>query len=121
MNPNHSSVARVRLVRAALRHQHRFRPGFPGWLRENGAIFVAFEAIALSLWALGTRRYGARQIVESLRYHSQLRETVGTFKLNDHKTPDLVRLFLIRHPECHGLFQIRKRPLPPARRGGSSP
>lgn len=83
------------------------RNGFAAWLSENGHVWRRFEQEADEVWNRGRRHYSARTIVEVLRHESALREKDPVFKLNDHKTPDMARLYRLLHPQRADLFETR--------------
>lgn len=91
-------------------HQHidRFTSEFLAYLPDNLHIYAAFEREALKVVARGFKRYSARTIIEVLRHNSALAENGGPWKLNDHFTPFLARVFVILHPEQSELFEFRK-------------
>ncbi len=84
-----------------------FRDSFAGWLSENGHVWRRFEQEADKVWNKGRRHYSARTIVEVLRHESALRENDPLFKLNDHNTPDMARLYRLLHPQRADLFETR--------------
>lgn len=87
-----------------------FRRDFYDWLKENYPVFQYFEQSALKVREAGFKHYSARTIVEVMRHRTNIREIGdGTWKLNDHRTPDMARLFNSLHPECAGLFEFRVR------------
>ena len=90
-----------------------FRPDFTDWLTANYAIWLAFEREADRIWNSGRRHYSARTIVEWMRHETALRESPNEygFKINDHATPDLARLYLAMHPDRDGFFERRLAPL----------
>lgn len=78
------------------------------WLGNNISIWDAFEAEALKVVNLGQRHYSARTIIHFLRHHSVLAETSESqWKINDHHSPYLARLFAMVHPEHADLFEYR--------------
>lgn len=85
-----------------------FRPGFYDWLKENWAIWLRFCEEADKVRRTGRQHYAARTIAEYIRHETALRE-LGEFKLNDHATPDLARLYLATHPEAKDFFETRRR------------
>jgi hypothetical protein len=87
----------------------QYRPGFREWLDANRHVWARFEEEALKVWHKGRRHYSARTIIEFLRHETACAELDGPFKLNDHATPDLARLFIARHPQCAELFETRRR------------
>lgn len=89
---------------------HHFQPGFSAWLADNLHVWQLFEARAMQLAAAGRSRMGARMIAESMRWDTAVKELPeGKYKLNDHWTPDLARLFIRMHPQYSSLFQLRER------------
>jgi len=84
-----------------------FRSDFAEWLVENGHVWRRFEAEADKVWARGRKHYSARTIIEVLRHESALTDTDKTWKLNDCRTPDMARLYLLLHPSHAGFFETR--------------
>ena len=86
-----------------------FRPGFTTWLADNLHVYRAFEGTALQLLEAGHEHLSARTIVHGLRHFTPCRETSALgFKINDHLSPDLARVFLIHHPEHAPRFESRR-------------
>lgn len=94
-----------------VRHnQEQFAPDFYDWLTKNYALFSYFEDEALAAYAAGFGHYSARTIWEVMRHRTNIREIGdGTWKLNDHRSPDLARLYLLMHPGHKGFFELRGR------------
>ena len=92
----------------ALKFGGVYPAGFFRWLAENQSIYQEFERQALRMAELGRKRYSARTIVETIRWTSDLSDTDTTFKINDHFTPGMARLWMEeygwRYP---GFFEIR--------------
>ena len=94
-----------------LLHAHRAR--FPDdvitWLPANLHVYAAFRREALDVHAQGFEHYSARTIIEWLRHHTAVRErSADEWKLNDHYTPYLARLFDMAEPHAAGLFEYRR-------------
>lgn len=87
----------------------RYRPEFHAWLTENYWIWDRFRHEADKIRATGRKHYGARTIAEYIRHETALREA-GEFKLNDHATPDLARLYMEIDSTAAGFFELRARP-----------
>lgn len=85
-----------------------FPAGFSKWLSENKRIYAAFKVKALEMALSGRKRYSARTIVEVIRWNTDLSDSGITFKINDHYTPGMAKLFMRefgdRYPE---FFQLR--------------
>ena len=97
------------LAQVAL-NEDQFMPDFYDWLKENYRIFSHFEDEGLASYAAGFEHYSARTIVEVMRHKTNLREIGdGQWKLNDHRTPDMARLYLLLHPGHKGFFELRGR------------
>ena len=56
----------------------------------------------------GRKRYSARTIVECIRWDTDIKDTEKTFKINDHYTPGMARLFMSEYGEKYPrFFQLR--------------
>jgi hypothetical protein len=86
-----------------------FRPGFLGWLADNLHVYRAFESTAFDLVARGHDRLSARTIVHGLRHFTPCRETSELgWKINDHLSPDLARVYVILHPHSAPSWEFRR-------------
>jgi hypothetical protein len=86
-----------------------FRDGFLGWLADNGHVYDAFEREALSWIAAGRTHFSARTIVQEMRDVFGVAECSDSgFRINDHHSPDLARVFAILHPQHAGLWEYRR-------------
>jgi hypothetical protein len=101
----------VSIVDFASARAYNFRPDFVDWLRGNTPIWERFDREASAVYARGRRHYSARTIGEYLRHETALKESPEhEWKLNDHRWPDLARLWLLVHPERGGFFELRESP-----------
>jgi hypothetical protein len=73
--------------------------GFWKWLQTNGHIYDAFKIEAIRMAMTGRKRYSARTIIEILRWRTDLKDSDVTFKINDHYTPGMARLFMSEYGE----------------------
>ena len=80
---------------------------FDLWFEENYHIWWAFQEQALLVIERGYKHYSARTIIEFLRHHTAIAENGDLWKINDHATPHLARLFMETHPEHKGFFETR--------------
>lgn len=97
----------INQIGVAQRHSDQFRPDFIGWLMDNSHLYAEFEKLALSV--AGKRpHYGARAIVEVMRFNSAIRERDGIFKINGNYVPCMARLFALCHPQHADLFEFRE-------------
>lgn len=86
-----------------------FRDGFHEWMDANYHVWVAFEFQADRVWDSGRKHYAGRTIIEYLRHSTMIREMQSEFKINDHFTPSLCRLYMMLRPERDGFFEMRER------------
>ncbi len=90
-------------------YQGLFTPAFRAWLPDNLHVYDAFEAEAMKLVRRGVKHYSARTIVHVLRHHSAVQEVAGDgWKINDHHSPYLARLFDLLNPQHVGLWEYRE-------------
>ena len=91
-------------------NQEKFRPDFAVWLAENWHVFEYFQRSANTVWSHGWKHYSARTIWEVMRHRSAVREISNEpWKLNDHRVPDVARLYLLLNADKAGLFELRER------------
>ncbi len=89
-----------------------FDDGYPDnffrWLPNNSHIYREFKKRALQM-ARRRLRYSARTIVEVIRWETDLEDTETGFKINDHYTPGMAKLWMATQGEKHPkFFEIRK-------------
>ncbi len=82
----------------------KYPAGFFYWLPKNSAVYREFERRALRMAQTGRKRYSARTIVEVMRWDSDIADTEKTFKINDHYTPGMARLFMGAHGAAYPTF-----------------
>lgn len=92
----------------ARNHADKFTDDFLAYLPDNLHVWSAFEREARRVISKGFKHYSARTIIEVLRHHSALEEVGGAWKLNDHNTPYLARLFCLMNPKEAHLFEFRQ-------------
>jgi hypothetical protein len=92
-------------------HQDQFPDRFVEWLPFNPEVWQRFCAEAIAVHQRGFKHYSARTIIHILRHHSSVRETTGPWKLCDHHSPYLARLFDLTHPERAGLWTFKETKL----------
>jgi hypothetical protein len=89
-------------------HPESFPDDFAPWLADNWHVWREFQRQAHWLRINGRRKhFAARTIGEYMRHYTALSETEGMWKLNDHRWPDLARLYMLKYPEAAGFFELR--------------
>lgn len=111
----------------ATRHRTAFRDDFLPWLAANAHIYAEFERLALGM-ARVRKHYGARSIVEKMRYDMAISQVGGEFKIDGNMVPCMARLFALCNPDKAALFEFREPSRDrsmgagaPRRRSGESP
>ena len=84
-----------------------YRADFKEWLSRNFHVYLAFEELAVNVFNKGFKRYSSKTIVETIRYHSSIKELSSQFRINNNTTPDLARLFDAMNPRMAGMFEFR--------------
>ena len=82
----------------------RFRDGFVLWYLDNRHIWKAFCDEANKMRKAGAASYSARMIVYVLRHNSTLADSGNPWKINDHCSPDLGRLYMLTHADARDFF-----------------
>ena len=86
----------------------RFSAGFAAWLDQNWHVWREFKRQADGMRGRGFTHYSARTILHWMRHHTTIYETGGTtWKLNDHVSPDLGRLYALVYPSHATFFEFR--------------
>lgn len=98
-------------LKVVAEHSALFTEQFAAWLPDNLHVYDAFADEAHRVIAMGFGHYSARTILHYLRHHSAVTERdAAGWKLNDHYSPYLARLFDLLNPHLAGLFEYRQTP-----------
>lgn len=84
------------------------REGFEAFHRENPHVYQAFEKQALEAIGRGRKKLSAKLIINWIRWNEYLRTSDKNFKINDICQAYYARLFVEKHPEHKGVFEMRK-------------
>jgi len=85
-----------------------FSNEFVDWLPKNEHVWDAFVKEASAIHRRGFKHYSARTIIHVLRHHSALHENGTQWKLSDHSSPYLARLFDLAYPEMAGMWSFKR-------------
>lgn len=77
--------------------------------RDNPRVFKLFELYTMQAINSGRKRYGARAIVERVRWEVNITTTGSEFKIDNCHIPYYARLFAQVHPEHKDFFEFRNR------------
>lgn len=80
-----------------------------GWKfhEENPHVFELFKAFCADLRNAGRKRYGAKAIVERIRWHLDVETKGDQFKINNNFPAFYSRLLMIEDPSFVDFFQTR--------------
>lgn len=72
-------------------------------------VYQEFRRLSLLLIERGFKRYGAKSIIERIRFETNLREGPrSSFKLNNNNTALYARMFMQEFPQHDGFFEVRR-------------
>ena len=81
---------------------------FVDYHRENPHIYEAFKRYSQDLKDAGRSHFGAKAIMERIRFDTALAGN-DEFKINNSMASSYVRLICWEHPEFVGFFETRTR------------
>jgi hypothetical protein len=85
---------------------------FKQYHQENPAIYEAFKLITFNLIEKGRTYYGAKGIIEVIRYNTIVSANgyplENEFKVNNNFAPDYARLFTKEYPIYSNFFKTRQ-------------
>lgn len=77
--------------------QCKYPDGFWPWFYKNQNVWNAFRIRAIRMALMGRKRYSARTIIENVRWDTEIKDSDVHFRINDHYTPGLARLFMHKY------------------------
>lgn len=80
---------------------------FVPYHRDNPGIYDLFRRFAFELRTSGRRHYGAKALMERIRWHVEI-ERSGEFKVNNSFVSCYTRLLQLEYPDFKTFFQTRK-------------
>lgn len=79
---------------------------FLAYHKANPDVWKVFETAAKRLINSGIKHYGAKAIMEYVRFHETI-ERKAEFDLDNRFTSYYARAFIRKHPEHSGFFEFR--------------
>ena len=74
----------------------------------NPHVYREFRRLCFALYERGHKRFGAKLIVEQMRWNWMMRTTDASgFKLNNNNTAYYARKLMANEPELDGVFSLR--------------
>lgn len=84
------------------------RKTFEEYDQEHPKIYELFKKFAIQLMANGKKHYGAKSIMERIRWHFDVDERGDDFKINNNYTSRYVRKLIAEHPMFENFFFLRE-------------
>jgi hypothetical protein len=95
-------------ILATIRNRRElFSDEFVDWIHKNESVWNAFVYEATAIYRRGFKHYSARTILHVLRHHSAVHERGTQWKLSDHSSPYLARLFDLQYPQMSGMWSFK--------------
>lgn len=76
--------------------------------RDNPQVYELFRRFTFQAIDAGRRDFGAKAVMERIRWSSMVETSGEPYKINNNYTAFYARIFMDSHPEHQGLFQTRK-------------
>jgi hypothetical protein len=76
--------------------------------RAHPDVYALFKRLAIELRSAGRDHYGAKGIMEVVRFNYQTSSAGGEFKINNSFTSRYVRKLVYEMPEFAGFFETRR-------------
>lgn len=87
-------------------YPRRILDPFKQYHSENPHIFRRFKELSMQMRNTQKKRYGARTIIEVIRWETDLRGN-DQFKINNNYNALYARLMIYHYPEFEGFFELR--------------
>jgi len=82
---------------------------FEQYDNDNPQIWQAFAHYTHKTIDKGFHNYGAKGIIELIRWHTGVKAEGDTFKVNNNFAPDYARKFMKAFPQHEGFFRLRAK------------
>lgn len=76
--------------------------------KKNPHVYDLFEQYTFMVIKRGFQHYGAKGIMERIRWHSDIETTGDRFKVSNNHTAYYARYFHHLHPEYEGFFRTKE-------------
>jgi len=76
-------------------------------------IWKLFRSTTFQVMERGFRNYGAKSILERIRWHTSIEQGSRDFKINNNYAPYYARKFHASYPEFDGFFRTRTQKTDP--------
>jgi hypothetical protein len=91
-----------------MRTQHEIDVAFHAYDERNPDIYAMFKRFAYEALMSGHHHFGAKAVMERVRWETAVRAKGGTFKINNDYTSRYARKLIAEKPEFDGFFRLRR-------------
>jgi hypothetical protein len=82
---------------------------FEAFDQSHPEVYRLFKRFAFELLQAGRKRYGAKSLIERIRWHmATTADPEEDWKIDNRHTSRYVRKLIAEHPEFAGFFELRK-------------
>jgi hypothetical protein len=89
-------------------HKKDQEEAFKEFHANNPQVYELFRRFTFQAIDAGRRDFGAKAVVERIRWSTMVETKGDIFKINNNYTSWYARMFMNDHPEHYGLFQTRE-------------
>jgi len=75
--------------------------------KENPQVWELFEYYTLQVINKGYKNYGAKGVMERIRWHTEIETTGDRFKISNNHTAYYARFFHYKYPQYDGFFRTK--------------
>lgn len=76
--------------------------------KDNPKLYWMFEKFTFEIINRGRTHFGAKSIIERMRWESLVSAEDGKYKINNNSAPFYARLFEEKYPSLKGFFRKRR-------------
>lgn len=82
---------------------------FQDYHESNPHVWKQFERFTIQLRHAGKTKYGAKSIMERVRWEEDTQNPGREFKINNNYTAFYARIFVMKYPDFEGFFEFREQ------------
>ena len=87
---------------------NNLKSDFEAFHKENPQVYELFRRFTFQAIDAGRKDFGAKAVMERIRWSSMVESSGEIYKLNNNYTAFYARMFMDRHPLHEGLFHTRR-------------
>jgi len=88
--------------------QSKYKIAFLEFHHKNPEVYELFKRFTFQVVNSGRHGYGARSLIERIRWHTNIETTDPDFKINNNHAPHYARMFMLEFPKHDKFFTTRE-------------